>query len=59
MMADENNNQDAPVVDTPVTEPSVAAETQSQDSGDAVAPQREARGGRGGGGGGGRGGRDY
>ena len=50
MMADENNNQEAPVVDTPVTEPSVAAETQSQESGDAVEP-RAPRGGRGGRGG--------
>ena len=60
MMADENNTQDAPAVDnagatpTPSTEPTVAAETQSQDSGDAT-PQREqrGRGGRGGRGGGG------
>ena len=49
MMADENNTQDAPAVDnagatpTPSTEPTVAAETQSQDSGDAT-PQREQRG---------------
>ena len=65
MMADENNTQDAPAVDnagatpTPSTEPTVAAETQSQDSGDAT-PQREqrGRGGRGGRGGGGGGDRD-
>ena len=60
MMADENNNQEAPVVETPATEPTVAAETQSQDSGDATEQRgpREARGGRGGRGGdrGGRGG---
>jgi len=60
MMADENNNQEAPAVETPATEPTVAAETQSQDSGDAGEQRgpREARGGRGGRGGdrGGRGG---
>jgi small subunit ribosomal protein S5 len=56
MMADENNNQETPVIDTPAAEPAVAAEASPQDSGDA-APQREARGGRGGRGGGG-GGRD-
>src|SRR5690606_25448809 len=66
MMADENNNQEAPVVDgagstsAPSTEPTVAGETQSQTSGDAVEQRtpREARGSRGGrgGGGGGRGG---
>ena len=64
MMADENNNQEAPAVETPAaetpaTEPTVAAETQSTESG--AAPEqrgpREARGGRGGRGGGG-GGRD-
>jgi len=63
-MADENNNSE-PVADnagqTPAPTPgeSVAAETQSTESGDAVEPrgQREARGGRGGRGGGDRGGR--
>jgi small subunit ribosomal protein S5 len=58
MMADENNTE-TPAIDTPVTEPTVAAETQSTESGDAVEPRgpREGRGGRGGRGGGG-GGRD-
>jgi small subunit ribosomal protein S5 len=58
MMADETNNPET-AAETPATEPTVAVETQSQDSGDAT-PQREpreARGGRGGRGGGG-GGRD-
>lgn len=50
MMADENNNE------TPAIEPTVAAETQSQDSGDAGEQRgpREARGRGGRGGGGGR-----
>src|SRR5690606_21808799 len=61
MMADENTNE-TPVVDnagetpTPSVEPTVAAETQSTESGDAT-EQRGPRGGRGGRGGGG-GGRD-
>ncbi len=57
MMADENNTQDAPAVETPAVEPTVAAETQATESGDAVEQRgpREGRGGRGGrGGGGGR-----
>jgi small subunit ribosomal protein S5 len=60
MMAEENNNQETPVVDTPATEPSATGEAQSQAAG-ATPPQREqreARGGRGGRGGGGGGGRN-
>ena len=62
MMADENNTPETPVVDnagstpTPSVEPTVAAETQSTESG-AAPEQRGPRGGRGGRGGGG-GGRD-
>jgi small subunit ribosomal protein S5 len=58
MMADENNNE-TPAVETPAVEPTVAAEVQSTESGDAVEQRgpREGRGGRGGRGGGG-GGRD-
>lgn len=58
MMADENNNQETPVVDnggatpTPTTAPSEAGDNQSAAGGDPSQP-REARGGRGG-----RGGRD-
>ena len=71
MMADDNNTQATPVVDnqgstpTPSMAPSVAAETQSTTSGDAVEPRgRRGRGGESGGGGDrggrgrGRGGRD-
>ena len=67
MMADEKDTQEAPAVETPAvetpaaetpaTEPTVAGDTQSTGSGDAIEPRgpREARGGRGGrGGGGGR-----
>jgi small subunit ribosomal protein S5 len=57
MMAEENNNQETPVVDTPATEPGATGEAQSQAAG-ATPPQREqreARGGRGGRGGGGGG----
>ena len=63
MMADENNTPETPVVDnagstpTPSVEPTVAAETQSTESG-AAPEQRGPRGGRGGRGGGGGGGRD-
>jgi small subunit ribosomal protein S5 len=56
MMADENNNE-TPAAETPAVEPTVAAEAQSTESGDAVEQRgpREGRGGRGGrGGGGGR-----
>jgi small subunit ribosomal protein S5 len=59
MMADENNKETL-AAENPAVEPTVAGETQSQGSGDAVEQRgpREARGGRGGRGGGAGGGRD-